>query len=317
MGARGSFFRAGVLGALLATMMLGLSQFPASGVTQEERPDATCFELFDTTFTVGTENARTPAQTFTAENTGRLTTSKMYVGDISDVGNLVVEIRAVEDASGAPTDVVLASASVPASVIQNSPGAGGENTIVAETAASFGPGAEVVAGRQYAIVLSASAGGAFVWASSGLNPCPGQAYSGSDGGSFDPQSSFDNTFSAYVTPRPDTTAPRVNSVVPAENATGSQGANVSASFSEAMSADSINSSTLKLFKKRSTTPIGAAVSYDASTEEAVLNPNVNLKRGKYKAVVTTGAQDLAGNQLDQDPTLSGNQPKEWFFTVRK
>ena len=59
------------------------------------------------------------------------------------------------------------------------------------------------------------------------------------------------------------------------------------------------------------------VSYDTSTKKAVLNPNVNLKRGtKYKAVVTTGAKDLAGNRLDQKPNLSGNQPKTWFCTVR-
>lgn len=116
----------------------------------------------------------------------------------------------------------------------------------------------------------------------------------------------------------DTTAPKVKRVVPAENATGiAPGANVSAFFSEAMKLDSINTSTFKLFKKGSTTKVGASVSYDASTKKAVLNPNAALKRGaKYKAVVTTGAQDLAGNQLDQKPTLSGDQPKQWFFTVK-
>jgi hypothetical protein len=193
MGARGSFFRAGVLGALLATMMLGLSQFPASGVTQEERPDATCFELFDTTFTVGTENARTPAQTFTAANTGRLTTSKMYVGDISDVGNLVVEIRAVDDASGAPTDVVLASASIPASEIVN--GTTHEVT--------FDPGAEVVSGQQYALVLSTSEETSYLLGVNDLNPCPGgQAYRSMGGGPFEPQGSYDLRFNTYVTPKP-------------------------------------------------------------------------------------------------------------------
>jgi len=107
-------------------------------------------------------------------------------------------------------------------------------------------------------------------------------------------------------------------VVPKENASGiSPRANVSAIFSEAMRGDSINTNTVKLFKKGSTTPIGAVVSYDASTKKATLNPNANLKRGaKYKAIVTTGAQDLAGNQLDQNPTLSGDQPKQWSFTVR-
>jgi hypothetical protein len=123
---------------------------------------------------------------------------------------------------------------------------------------------------------------------------------------------------APTAPPPDTTAPKVVGTAPKANATGIRPrANASAFFSEAMKVDSINTNTVKLFKKGSTTPIAAVVSYDASTKKAVLNPNANLKRGaKYKAVVTTGAKDLAGNQLDQNPTLSGNQPKQWFFTVR-
>jgi hypothetical protein len=117
----------------------------------------------------------------------------------------------------------------------------------------------------------------------------------------------------------DTTRPRVNRVIPAENATGiAPGSNVSVFFSEAMQGASISANTVKLFKKGWTTAIPAAVSYDAGTKKGVLNPNANLQRGAiYKAVVTTGAMDLAGNQLDQNPTLSGSQPKTWFFTGRR
>jgi hypothetical protein len=39
------------------------------------------------------------------------------------------------------------------------------------------------------------------------------------------------------------------------------------------------------------------------------------KNTKYKAVVTTGAKDLAGNALDQKATTTGNQPKSWTFTT--
>ena len=122
-----------------------------------------------------------------------------------------------------------------------------------------------------------------------------------------------------TTPPPDTTAPEVDRVVPAENATRiAPGANVNAYFSEAMATGSIDATTVNLFKKGTTAPVAAAVTYDASTQKAVLNPDANLKRGaKYKAVVTTGAQDLAGNALDQTPTLAGDQPKQWLFTVRK
>jgi hypothetical protein len=38
-------------------------------------------------------------------------------------------------------------------------------------------------------------------------------------------------------------------------------------------------------------------------------------RTKYKVVVTTGAKDEAGNQLDQDASVVGNQQKVWYFTT--
>jgi hypothetical protein len=41
-----------------------------------------------------------------------------------------------------------------------------------------------------------------------------------------------------------------------------------------------------------------------------------LARGtKYKAVITTGAKDVAGNPLDQSPTTAGLQMKAWSFAV--
>jgi hypothetical protein len=55
--------------------------------------------------------------------------------------------------------------------------------------------------------------------------------------------------------------------------------------------------------------------------KATLNPygetSLTLlgSRTKYKAVVTTGAKDVAGNALDQDPSAAGNQQKAWYFTT--
>ena len=116
----------------------------------------------------------------------------------------------------------------------------------------------------------------------------------------------------------DTRAPRVSSTFPAAGATGiGPGVNVKATFSEAMKATSINTNTVKLFRAGTTTPIEAVVSYDTQTKTATLNPNANLRLGtKYKAVVTTGTRDLAGNRLDQNRSLSGLQQKAWSFTVR-
>jgi Tol biopolymer transport system component len=116
----------------------------------------------------------------------------------------------------------------------------------------------------------------------------------------------------------DTQAPRVTSTSPAAGATGVFAtANTTATFSEDMRASTINGQTFKLFRKGSTTKVGALVSYSASTHKATLNPTNSLRRGAtYRAVVTTGAKDLAGNQLDQNRSLSGLQQKVWFFTVR-
>ena len=74
----------------------------------------------------------------------------------------------------------------------------------------------------------------------------------------------------------------------------------------------------KLFKQGSTTKLSALVTYDAAAKTATLNPSANLRLGTtYKAVVTTEAKDLAGNQLDQNSSLSGLQQKAWTFTIRK
>ena len=124
--------------------------------------------------------------------------------------------------------------------------------------------------------------------------------------------------SAPYTIAPETVPPNVTNVARGEDATGvGRRANVKAFFSEAMSADSINTNTVKLFKVGEDSALDATVTYGGAHNKAMLDPSANLKRGAtYKAVVSTGAQDLAGNSLDQDPTLPGNQPKEWFFTVR-
>ena len=84
-----------------------------------------------------------------------------------------------------------------------------------------------------------------------------------------------------------------------------------------MMPSSINPSTVKLFRAGTTTAITAAVSYEPTTKKATLNPDANLRLGaKYKAVVTTGAKDLAGDQLDQNSSQSGLQQKSWTFTIR-
>jgi hypothetical protein len=118
--------------------------------------------------------------------------------------------------------------------------------------------------------------------------------------------------------------PTVVSTISTANATGvAPTTSVTAFLSEEMNGETIDGTTFKLFLKSSTTKIGAVVEYlpdDPATvtveARATLNPNSALQSGvTYKAVVTRGAKDLAGNSLDQNPTLSGSQQHKWFFTV--
>jgi CSLREA domain-containing protein len=114
---------------------------------------------------------------------------------------------------------------------------------------------------------------------------------------------------------PDTTAPKVISTFPRNGGEVGPAANITATFSEDMQEASVKNA-FKLLKKGSTTKIAAAVTYDAATDIATLNPTNNLKRGAtYKAVVTTVAKDVAGNRLDQDDSRAGLQQKVWFFEI--
>jgi hypothetical protein len=124
----------------------------------------------------------------------------------------------------------------------------------------------------------------------------------------------ENTFTLRLIER---TPPRVTATSPATNATGvAPGANITSTFSEAMQASSINSSTVQLRRSGSSTVLSATVTYDPATRRATLNPSVNLQAGAtYIATVTTGAKDTAVNSLDQNAATAGNQPKTWTFRV--
>ena len=137
---------------------------------------------------------------------------------------------------------------------------------------------------------------------------------GSDIGAFELQ--------APPTP-PDTTAPRVSAATPTGTGIG-RGTNLAATFSEKMDAATINRSTFRLFK---VTPTGttqvtsATVTPSSNGLKATLNPfgtssTLLAKNTRYKAVLTTGAEDVAGNRLDQNPTKAGDQQKTWTFVTK-
>jgi len=109
----------------------------------------------------------------------------------------------------------------------------------------------------------------------------------------------------------DTTPPTVTTTSPANGATGVSGtANVTATFSEAMTATTINTGTF-LLRDSSNNLVTAAVSYNATSRVATLNPAPTLLGGAtYTATIVGGAagvKDSAGNALAVD--------KVWSFTI--
>ncbi len=128
----------------------------------------------------------------------------------------------------------------------------------------------------------------------------------------------------------DTSAPRVMRVVPTEGATAiALKADVVATFSEKMEKSTLKKANFKLYKlvknPNGTTSAqqitNVTVTPSSDGLKATLNPygetQVSLTENtRYKAVVSGGTLDVFGNRLDQNPNVSGNQPKVWFFKTR-
>ena len=116
----------------------------------------------------------------------------------------------------------------------------------------------------------------------------------------------------------DITPPKVTTTTPANRATSvGRGTNLAATFSEKMSASTINATTFKLFKVNADgtqtriTDVVVGLSSDGLT--AKLNPfgaktTLLARNTKYKGVITMGAKDLANNSLAQQ--------KSWTFTTK-
>ncbi|MDO8291827.1 MAG: ice-binding family protein [Gallionella sp.] len=103
----------------------------------------------------------------------------------------------------------------------------------------------------------------------------------------------------------DTTAPTISSTAPANTATAiALNANITATFSEAMDAATINTVTFTLTQGGA--PVAGAVTYVGTS--AIFNPTSDLAASTvYTATVTTGVKDVAGNALAV--------AKIWSFTT--
>ncbi|MFP5415901.1 MAG: DUF4082 domain-containing protein [Actinomycetes bacterium] len=109
---------------------------------------------------------------------------------------------------------------------------------------------------------------------------------------------------------PDTVAPFVTAVDPADAATGiSQSASASATFSEALDPATVSGETVSL-RGPNDTIVPATVTYDAAARTVRLTPSASLAPGtQYRAAVRGGAaapsvRDAAGNPLAADHVWS-------------
>jgi hypothetical protein len=104
---------------------------------------------------------------------------------------------------------------------------------------------------------------------------------------------------------PDKTPPTVSLVEPSDAATNvAVATDIVATFSEAMASSSITSSTFTL--KQGVTPVAGTVTYGANA--ATFDPTDSLAFGTvYTATITTGAEDVAGNNLETEYS--------WSFTT--
>ncbi|HET7781097.1 MAG TPA: Ig-like domain-containing protein [Arthrobacter sp.] len=163
--------------------------------------------------------------------------------------------------------------------------------------ATLNPGADLAAGATYTATIKGGSGG--------VRDVAGNALA------------QDKTwsFTTAAAGGGDTTAPTVTGTSPADGATGvAVTANATGTFSEAMDASTVTSSTFELYEGTApvppnATPVSAVVSYTGNV--ATLNPNADLKAGTtYTAVIkggSGGVKDVAGNALAQDKT--------WTFTT--
>ncbi len=108
----------------------------------------------------------------------------------------------------------------------------------------------------------------------------------------------------------DTVAPRATAVSPKPGAVRvARTANVVAQLTEAVRPETVRPATVYLVKKGTTKRVKAQVTYDATGNRIVLNPEARLVAGKvYLATVSTAVTDLAGHPLGRTLT--------WKFRTR-
>ena len=116
----------------------------------------------------------------------------------------------------------------------------------------------------------------------------------------------DGTGPSDVVVPDDEVAPRVVVVEPADGAVAGLGTPVRAVFSERIATATVDSTTLRVEDLDGPTPVAGTIAVDDTS--ATFSPADALTSGRtYRATLTTGVTDRAGNALEQDV--------RWSFTI--
>jgi hypothetical protein len=174
---------------VLSTFVIGPGATPAEA---DSVLDANCPGPHDGPFT-GVLTDWREAQTFTAQTTGSLVRGELELQiKFGAPGDFVMQVVAA-DASGVPTNTVLASTTIPDASVPDAS---------SRFAGTFAAPASVVAGGQYALLITRPGGGNFgLWTRDG-NICPGQPFRSDPlGGAWFLESPYyDLVFAVFVEP---------------------------------------------------------------------------------------------------------------------
>jgi hypothetical protein len=146
-------------------LAIGLAGLAAtSAASAQAIPDASCTS--PSAGVLGQPGSNRGAQTFTAQNTGALTSAQVEIDKIGGAGDWNLSINAV-DGLGTPTNAVLAATTVPDASVPD-----GVGTLTGD----FASPAAVTAGQQYALVFARPASDTLRIRYSVVNACPGFGY---------------------------------------------------------------------------------------------------------------------------------------------
>jgi hypothetical protein len=197
-----------VLAALAVAGMLAFlgAVLPGAAVAQTSptgTPGASCIvngDYHNADVASGTVDTPT-AQTFTPTEDGQLTNVQMYIKTFSTEGDFILELLKVDPETSIPLKSALASATVPASEVDQ-----GVNTTITANFADD-PMARFEPGKQYALSIRNSSQNYSILAINAFtvgypegNPCPdGAAYQAPDGQEFKVIPGTDLLFATYTT----------------------------------------------------------------------------------------------------------------------